>query len=99
MRERGEEGGLLNAYLHAPLGLLIVSFHWLWSWPAAFVTLIGCALTLKGLLYFVWPGLALRSIANVSEERSAGFRAAGVVALLIGLASFWISLGASLPPA
>ena len=30
MRERGEVAGLLNAYLHIPLGLLILAFHWLW---------------------------------------------------------------------
>ena len=92
MRERGEVGGLLNAYLHFPLGLIIVAFHWQWIWPHALVTAIGCALTLKGTLYFVWPRLALRSMAHVSEERALGFRIAGGFALLLGLAIGWIAL-------
>jgi len=93
MRARGEVGGFLNAYVHIPLGLLIVAFHWIWTWPAIVVTLIGCALTLKGFLYFLWPALALRSMAHVSEESAWKFQAAGVPAVAIGLFIGWISLG------
>lgn len=92
MRERGEPAGLLNAYLHIPLGLLILAFHWVWRWPELVVTLIGCGLTLKGLLYFLWPSLALRSMAHVSEETAWRFRIAGTGALAIGLVSWWVSL-------
>lgn len=91
MRERGEVGGLLNAYLHIPLGLLIVAFHWVWTWPELLVTLIGCGLTLKGTLYFLWPALALRSMAHVSEETVWRFRAAGAGGLLLGVVSLWVS--------
>jgi uncharacterized protein YjeT (DUF2065 family) len=97
MRERGEVGGFLNAYVHIPLGLLIVAFHWIWTWPAMVVTLVGCALTLKGLLYFLWPELALRSMAHVSEESAWKFRIVGVPAVAVGLFSFWISLGSPGP--
>jgi len=93
LRERGEVGGFLNAYVHIPLGLLIVAFHWLWTWPAILVTLIGCALTLKGTLYFVWPGLALRSTAHVSEASAWKFQVAGVPAVALGIVIGWISLG------
>ena len=93
MRERGAHGGLLNAYVHMPLGLLIVAFHPVWSgWPLV-VTLIGCALTFKGALYFLWPALALRSMAHVSEERADDFRIAGVFALALGLLCGWIAMG------
>jgi uncharacterized protein YjeT (DUF2065 family) len=92
MRERGEAGGILNAYLHIPLGLLIVAFHWVWTWPEIVVTLIGCALTLKGALYFVWPGLALRSMARLDEQHALRFQIAGLFAVLLGLAAGCISL-------
>jgi uncharacterized protein YjeT (DUF2065 family) len=92
MRERGEVGGFLNAYVHIPLGLLIVAFHWVWTWPAMVVTLVGCALTFKGALYFTWPGLALRGMAHISEANAWNFRAVGVAALALGLVIFWISL-------
>jgi uncharacterized protein YjeT (DUF2065 family) len=92
MRERGEIAGFLNAWIHIPLGLLIVAFHWIWSWPELLVTLIGCGLTLKGALYFLWPSLALRSMAHVSEEKAWRFRVAGAAGLALGLLSAWISL-------
>jgi hypothetical protein len=94
LRERGEPGGFLNAWVHMPLGLLIVAFHDVWHGAALLVTLIGWALTLKGALYFVWPRLALVSMARVSEERAWQFRIAGVFALLLGLAVGWIALAA-----
>ena len=93
MRERGEAGGLINAYVHGPLGLLILAFHPLWSGPGLLVTLIGCALTLKGALYFLWPALAMRSMARVTEENAGKFRIAGAVALALGLVIGWISFG------
>jgi uncharacterized protein YjeT (DUF2065 family) len=83
LRERGDVGGLLNAYLHFPLGLLILAFHPVWSGRGLIVTLIGCALTFKGVLYLTWPKLALRSLAHVREERAGRFRIAGVFALLL----------------
>jgi len=92
MRERGEPAGLLNACLHIPLGLLILAFHWVWRWPELLVTLIGCGLTLKGSLYFLWPSLAARSLAHVSEETAWRFRVAGVGALALGALSWWVSL-------
>ena len=97
MRAKGEAAGLLNAYLHIPLGLLILAFHPVWSGPGLLVTLIGCALTLKGLLYFLWPGLALRTMAQVSEEGAWKFRAAGVLSVLLGLVIGWIAFGRPAP--
>jgi uncharacterized protein YjeT (DUF2065 family) len=92
MRNAGEAAGLLNAYVHLPLGLLIVAFHPLWSGPGLLVTLVGWALTLKGTLYFLWPQLAVRSMARVTEERAWQFHVAGLFALLLGLVMGWIAL-------
>ena len=92
IRAAGEAAGFLNAYVHMPLGLLIVAFHPVWEGPAMLVTLVGWALTLKGTLYFLWPRLADKSMAMVTEERAGHFRIAGVVSLLLGLAIGWIAV-------
>ncbi len=92
MREHGAASGLLNAYVHIPLGLIIVAFHWVWTWPEIIVTLVGCALTLKASLYFIWPGLAQRSLSSISEERAWHFQAAGFFALLLGVGIGWVAL-------
>jgi len=93
LRARGEVGGFLNAYVHIPLGLLILAFHPVWRGPGLLVTLIGCALTLKGTLYFMWPSLALKSMAHVSEQSAWKFQVAGVAGLALGLLIGWISFG------
>lgn len=94
MRDKSAVPGFFNAYLHIPLGLLIVAFHPVWSGPGLLVTLTGWALVVKGTLYFLWPQLALRSMAHVSEERAGQFRIAGIAGLGLGLAAGWVSFGA-----
>lgn len=89
MRAQGEAAGLLNACLHIPLGLLIVSFHWVWSWPGAIVTLVGCALTLKGALYFIHPRVAAIGLGHIDESNGWRFRIAGAFGFLLGLAMAW----------
>ena len=91
MRAQSEAAGLLNAYLHIPLGLLIVCFHWVWTWPGLIVTLVGCALTLKGTLYFLHPQIASIGLGHVSEETGWRFRVAGVFGVLLGLAMGWVA--------
>jgi uncharacterized protein YjeT (DUF2065 family) len=93
MRARGESAGLYHAYVHGPLGFLIVAFHPVWSGPGLLVTLLGWALAIKGALYFVWPALAQKTLARASEERAWEFRAAGAASVLLGLVIGWIALG------
>lgn len=97
MRDESAVPAFLNAYVHGPLGFLIVAFHWVWSWPQAVVTAIGCGLTLKATLYFLFPGLARHSMADVSEDKAWRFRAAGVAGLALGMAVGWFSFGAPSP--
>ena len=94
MRDRGEVAGLYNAFVHIPLGLLIAAFHPVWTWPGIVVTLIGWALTVKGVLNFVWPKVALRTLAHVSEESAGKFRFAGFVSLALGLFVGWTAFSA-----
>ena len=92
MRAQGEAAGLLNAYVHMPLGILILAFHWVWTWPGLLVTLIGCGLTLKATLYFVRPQIAAAALSHVGDDSEWGLRAAGIVLLVLGLAVFWMSM-------
>ena len=97
MRDHSAVPGFLNAYVHGPLGFLIIAFHWVWTWPQAVVTVIGCGLALKAALHFTFPALSLRTMAHVSEDRPGGFRIAGAFALALGLWIGWISLGSARP--
>ncbi len=92
MRAQGEAAGLLNAYVHIPLGLLIVAFHPVWTGPQVLVTLIGWALTLKGTLYFLRPQLATWALAKISVDKAWHFQVAGVFALALGLAVGTVAL-------
>jgi len=92
MRAHGEAAGLLNAYVHIPLGLLIVAFHPVWSGAQVLVTLIGWSLTLKGTLYFLRPQLAMFSLARVTEDKAWHFQVAGAFALALGIAVGWMAL-------
>ena len=60
MRDQGEAAGLLNAYVHMPLGLLIVAFHPVWSGPGLLVTLVGA---FAGIRYFGLLGLLVGPLA------------------------------------
>src|SRR3989338_7478021 len=68
IRENGKIAGFINSFIQLPLGLLIVSFHNIWTVPEILVTLIGWSLTLKGKLYFLLPKIAEKSFARVSFE-------------------------------
>lgn len=84
IREKGETGAFINGFIHFPLGGLIVAFHNVWQGIPLILTLMGYGLILKGLICFVFPRLALISLARVSPERSREFVAGGII--LIGIA-------------
>ena len=84
IREKGEVGAFINGFIHFPLGAIIVAFHNVWQGIPLILTLMGYAWVLKGLINFVFPKFALKSLARVSMEKSSGFIAAG--AILIGIA-------------
>lgn len=89
MRGRGEVGSFLNALLHFPLGVIIVSFHNVWTGLPVVLTVAGWGLVLKSFIYFVFPSHGLRVLGRVTPERSAGFVVAGVFSLaLSGLLIF-----------
>ncbi len=89
MHGKGPVGSFLNALLHFPLGVIIVSFHNVWSGLPVVLTLIGWGLVLKSFMYFIFPRHGTRVLGRVSLERSWEFVVAGVFALGIsGLLTF-----------
>jgi uncharacterized protein YjeT (DUF2065 family) len=84
LRNKGEIGSFINAFIHFPLGALIVAFHNVWQGIPTILTLIGYAWVLKGFIYFVLPSFGLKSMSRVSLERSWEFIVAGVLILGIG---------------
>jgi hypothetical protein len=89
LHSKGNVGSFLNALLHFPLGIVIVSFHNVWhGWPLV-LTLIGWGLVLKSFIYFVFPNRGVKMLARVTIEKSWHFVAAGVVSIGIsGLLTF-----------
>ena len=88
IREKGEVGAFINAFIHFPLGALIVSFHNVWQGIPMILTLIGYGLLLKGFINFVFPKLGLKTLERVSPEKSRGFIVAGV--FQIGIAFLFL---------
>lgn len=81
MHGKGKVGSFLNALLHFPMGVIIVSFHNVWSGLPLVLTLIGWGLVLKCCIYFIFPGHGLKMLARVSMERAGGFVVAGLFSI------------------
>jgi uncharacterized protein YjeT (DUF2065 family) len=93
IREKGETGSFINAFIHFPLGALIVAFHPVWRGLPMILTLIGYGLVIKSLIYFVFPGHGRRMLARVSLERAWGFVVAGVFSVGISALLLFILIG------
>ena len=83
IREKGTTGSFINAFIHFPLGALIVAFHNVWHGLPMILTFIGYALVLKSLVYFVFPKHALKSLSRVSIEKSWEFVVAGLISIML----------------
>jgi hypothetical protein len=89
IREKGATGSFIIAFIHFPLGALIVAFHNVWHGLPMILTLIGYGLVLKSLVYFVFPKRGLKSLSRVSIERSWEYVAAGAFSVgLSGLLAY-----------
>jgi hypothetical protein len=78
LHSKGEVGSFLNALLHFPLGVVIVSFHNVWHGLPLVLTLIGWGLVLKSFIYFLLPGRGTKILGRVTMEKSWEFIVAGV---------------------
>lgn len=84
LRSKGEMGSFINAFIHFPLGALIVGFHNVWQGIPMILTFMGYGWVLKSFIYFVFPKRGLKTMARVSLERSWEFIAGGVILVGIG---------------
>jgi hypothetical protein len=90
---KSEAPGLATAAIHLPLGLLIVSFHNVWSGSAMIFTLIGWALLVKGTLHLLFPQVAMRSLAIPGEGTDAErrYRLAGIIMAPLAAVLLWLA--------
>jgi hypothetical protein len=81
LHRTGRPGAFANGAIHMFPGVVIVAGHWVWSWPEAVLTFLGCVLVVKGAIGFLLPDVALRSmsLARVASR----FRGAGIFGLAI----------------
>ena len=93
IREKGDTGSFINAFIHFPLGALIVAFHPVWRGLPMILTLIGYGLVIKSLIYFVFPSHGRRMLARVSLERAWEFVVAGVFSVGISALLLFILIG------
>lgn len=67
------------------LGLTVIALHPFWRGGAGvIVSVLGCAVALKGLMLVVWPSVYF-SMANSAIDAVAWWRSAAVVYALAGL--------------
>ena len=95
IRSKGEVGSFIIAFIHFPLGALIVAFHNVWHGMPVILTLIGYSLVLKSLIYFLFPKRGLKSLSRISEARAWEFVIGGVVSLGISGLLIFILAGNS----
>ena len=84
IREKGETGSFINAFIHFPVGVIIVAFHNVWQGIPMILTIIGYGWVLKGFIYFVFPKYGLKTMSRVSLERSWEFVVGGFFLLGLG---------------
>jgi CDP-diglyceride synthetase len=85
IRNKGETGSFINAFIHFPLGALIVAFHNVWRGAPLVLTLIGYSLLLKSAIYFVFPKRGLKILSRVSLDKSWEFVVAGVFSIALSI--------------
>ena len=83
LRDKGEIGSFTLAFIHFPLGALVVAFHNVFHGVPLVLTLIGYSLVLKSAIYFVFPAVGVWSLRRVSLERSWEFVVAGIFSIIL----------------
>ncbi|WP_025667990.1 hypothetical protein [Aquimarina megaterium] len=78
-------GNIFNALLTLGVGSIILSFHFIWSWPKILITVYGLLLVIKGLIYMLIPSIGIASIAKVTIEKGYKFRWVGLIMFIFSL--------------
>ena len=77
----GTAGAFINGAISLVPGAAFVGAHWVWTGPAAALTVLGCLMVLKGAVCFLAPAVALRSMAKGAADTGPKYRIGGVVLL------------------
>ncbi len=84
LHRKREVGSFINAFIHFPVGALVVAFHNVWEGIPVILTIMGYGWVLKGLIHFVAPSHGVKFMSRVSLERAWEFTVAGVILVVIG---------------
>jgi len=84
LRQKGEPGVFVVAFLSLVFGSIVVAFHNVWYGLPIVLTLVGWGQVLKAVLYFAFPSFGLRRIAMASPERAQLFVYGGFFSLALG---------------
>ena len=77
----GTPGAFINGAISLYPGAAFVAAHPVWTGPPAALTVLACALVLKGAVCFLAPAAALRSMERGATDTGRKFRAGGVLML------------------
>jgi hypothetical protein len=84
LRDDGHAGVFWVAFMSLWFGSIVAAFHNVWSGIPMVLTVVGWAQVIKGLVYYVAPGVAIRRMEIVTLDRAHIFVYPGVA--LVGLA-------------
>jgi uncharacterized protein YjeT (DUF2065 family) len=82
LSRNGRPGAFVNGGLSLAPGAAIVAGHGAWSWPGGVLTAFGWLLVVKGLIGFLTPDLALRSMERAPSR--VRFAVGGVLLMAVG---------------
>jgi hypothetical protein len=81
LHRNGRPGAFANGALSLVPGAAVVTGHGVWSWPGGVLTAFGWMLVVKGLICFLAPELALRSMERAPSR--IGFVVGGMLLLAV----------------
>jgi uncharacterized protein YjeT (DUF2065 family) len=76
-------GSFINGFITLPMGVIIISFHNVWTGVPVLLTVMGWAYILKATIAFCIPSLGLRSMKRVERNNLNEFRIGGIILLII----------------
>lgn len=87
--KKKEMGNIINAFMSLGMGSLILSFHFVWSFPEIFITLYALSQIIKGFTYLLFPSVGISSISRITEKSTIKFKCAGGIMFLFSLFIFY----------
>lgn len=96
--EQGRPGVFKYSLMTLLTGALIVAFHNQWSGLPLVLTVIGWSMLLKSATAFLFPELALRSMATAQVDKSHLLIVPGIIFMIVAIIlsySIWNSTGLS----